>query len=339
MGAAGLVLFLLLALPDPGTVQGKVVENFDECSWFFQNKIPPQGFDTQNRVKICQRYKNHYHFVTLYRPDLRIPVYSAYRYPCTIGVEKKFRSNPWFYEPQIDDRKASAEMTSSKDRSSDNQAVDADYKDSGYDRGHLYPFSFNENDSATATCTLTNAVPQKHEANVNWNKQVESIVLKLALICHKSGRSMYVVTGSANSTGSKLKNKVTVPEVAWTALCCTSPPGRINDPCLNNNVWSEEQSATTYDKDFSCAFKKKMEPEEDAVILTVRALQRNLSMIKIFDSCRGTNQDDEAENFEEVKTLIATVTSAENGGGSIRGWSWGFAVLCCLLSKTWSMCV
>ncbi|XP_041063454.1 endonuclease domain-containing 1 protein-like isoform X2 [Carcharodon carcharias] len=299
MGTASLALFLLLPVLDPGAVQGEVIQDLNNCSWFFQGKTPPQGFDTQNRIKICQRYKNHYHFVTLYRTDLRIPVYSAYRYPCTMGVDKKRRPSPWFYEPQIDDPRASMEMISSNGTSSGNQAVDTDYQRSGYDRGHLYPFSFNSNDSATATTTLTNAVPQKHKANENWAEEAESIVRKLAVECHRSGRSMYVVTGSANSTNIKLKNKIVVPEVAWTALCCTSPPDQNNDPCLNNNLQSERENVMMYNKDFSAAFRKRMMPEETTVRLTVRELQEQLGVVKMFESCRGTSADDEAETFKE----------------------------------------
>ncbi|XP_078086748.1 endonuclease domain-containing 1 protein-like [Mustelus asterias] len=305
MGTPSLVLFLLFPLLNPGPVQGEVIQDLSQCGWFFQGEVPPQGFDTQNRVKICQRYKNHYHFVTLYRTDLRIPVYSAYRYPCTLGVDKKLRPRPWFYEPQIDDPRASAEMMSSKDTASVYQAVDADYEDSGYDRGHLYPYSFNRKDSATATCTLTNAVPQKHKANVNWAKEAESIVFNLTKICRNSGRSMYVVTGSANSTNIKLKNKIMVPELAWTALCCSSPPAQNNDPCLNSNVVSAERNAPmVYDKDFSAAFLKRMQPEEPALRLTVGNLQQRLGVGKMFASCRGTSADDEAETFKEVTLLI-----------------------------------
>ncbi|XP_078413663.1 endonuclease domain-containing 1 protein-like [Cetorhinus maximus] len=333
MGTASLALFLLLPVLDPGAVQGEVIQDLNRCSWFFQGKTPPQGFDTQNRIKICQRYKNHYHFVTLYRTDLRIPVYSAYRYPCTMGVDKKQRPDPWFYEPQIDNPCASVEMISSNDISSDNQAVDADYQFSGYDRGHLCPYSFNRNDSATATCTLTNAVPQKHKANVNWAKEAENIVRKLAVECDKSGRSMYVVTGSANSTNIKVKNKIMVPEVAWTALCCTSPPDQNNDPCLNNNLRSERKNVMMYDKDFSAAFRKRMMPEETGVRLTVRELQGQLGVGKMFESCRGTSADDEAETFKEVTMLIEGEVPVENRGDSVSRWSWVFAVVYCLLSE------
>ncbi|XP_072369543.1 endonuclease domain-containing 1 protein-like [Scyliorhinus torazame] len=331
MGTPSLVLFLLFPVLDPGIVQGKVIQDLSKCDWFFQGKVPPQGFDTQNRVKICQRYKNHYHFVTLYRTDLRIPVYSAYRFPCTLGVVKRLRPRTWFYEPQIDDLHASAEMMSSNGTASDHQAVDADYLHSGYDRGHLYPYSFNRKESATATCTLTNAVPQTHEANVNWAKEAESIVLHLAKICYNSSRSMYVVTGSANSTNIKLKNKVMVPEVAWTALCCTSPPHRNNDPCLNNKVGPGGENALTYDKDFSAAFRKRMQPEEPGVRLTVRELQEQLGVGKMFESCRGTSAEDEAETFKEVTLLIEGEMLAVNRGDSLRRWSWVLTVTCCLL--------
>uniref|UniRef100_UPI00398EB18E endonuclease domain-containing 1 protein-like n=1 Tax=Pristiophorus japonicus TaxID=55135 RepID=UPI00398EB18E len=304
MGAAGLVLLLLLAILDPETVQGKVVRDFNECSWFFQNKIPPQGFSTRSRVRICQRYKNHYHFGTLYRTDLRIPVYSAYRYPCSMGESEGHRPSPWYYEPQIDDGNAPDKMRSSSADSSSKQAVDEDYQDSGYDRGHLYPFALNEKESATATCTLTNAVPEEHGANVNWYQEAESVAEKLARICHKSGRSMYLVTGAAKPTRTKVRNRVSVPGLVWTALCCTFPPDQNNDPCLNSNVVPEEQNVLAYNRDFSFAFMKHMAPERDTKHATVRELQKELQVDRLFDHCRGTSEGDELQTFKEVQGLI-----------------------------------
>ncbi|XP_067844677.1 endonuclease domain-containing 1 protein-like [Heptranchias perlo] len=309
MGAWSLLLFLLLAAPDPGAVQGKVVPDFDECSWFFQGKIPPQDFDAQNWVKICQQYKNHYHYGTLYRTDLRIPVYSAYRYPCSMGVSEGYRPSPWFHEPQIDDPNASDEMESCGESLSELQAVDSDYWGSGYDRGHLYPFALNHKVSATGTCTLTNVVPKNHGANVKWYNEAESVARKLAQICHKSGRSMYLVTGAANSSGKTVNNRVSVPGLVWTALCCTFPQDQNNDPCLNANMGSEEEDVPTHDKDFSFAFMKQMESEAKAEHLTVREVQGRLGVGKIFDSCRGTNAEDEAETFKEVEELLENIVT------------------------------
>uniref|UniRef100_UPI00398F2320 endonuclease domain-containing 1 protein-like n=1 Tax=Pristiophorus japonicus TaxID=55135 RepID=UPI00398F2320 len=305
MEAAGLVLLLLLAILDPGTVQGKVVPDFDECSWFFQDKIPPQGFETPNRVRICQRYKNHYHFVTLYRPDLRIPVYSAYRYPCTTGESEGHTPSPWFYEPQIDDANAADEMESCEAASSQLQAVNDDYEGSGYHRGQLYPFALNRKESATGSCTLTNAVPKSQEANIEWHDEAESVAQKLAQICHKSGRSMYLVTGADNASEQTVNDRVSVPGLVWTALCCTSPQSP--DPCLNEDMGAEEEDVATYDKDFSLAFMQQMESGAKVERLMVREVQGILGVGKIFDSCRGTSEDDEAENFKEVEGLVEEI--------------------------------
>ncbi|XP_067901603.1 endonuclease domain-containing 1 protein-like [Heterodontus francisci] len=301
MGPPSLVILVLLT----GTVQGDVLPSFDECNWFFQGKIPPQGFDTQNRVRICQRYKNYYHYATLYSTDLRIPVYSAYRYPCSLGHKKAYRPNPWFYEPQIDDPSKSGEMKPCRVPSSDFQAVESDYQGSGYNRGHLYPFILNRDESATSTCTLTNAVPESSGANNRWYKEAESVAQKLAEICHKSSRSMYLVTGTANPTQKKMKNRVAVPGRVWTALCCTLPQDQNNDACLNNDMGSEGVDIATYNKDFSFAVMKQMEPEAKAEHLMVREVQNRLGVGKIFDSCRGTSKEDEGETFKEVEELIS----------------------------------
>ncbi|XP_078085561.1 endonuclease domain-containing 1 protein-like [Mustelus asterias] len=324
-------LLLLLALLCPGTVLGEVVRDFQTCGWFFQNRVPPQGFPTRGRVRICQRYKNHYHFGTLYRTDLRIPVYSAYRYPCIMGQSEAYRPSPWFMEPQIDNQNAVATMRSSSAEHSDKQAVDADYQDSGYDRGHLYPFSLNDKESATATCTLTNAVPEEHAANVNWYQEAESVVQKLARICHKSGRSTYLVTGAANPTRTKMKNRVSVPGLVWTALCCSYPQDQNNDPCLNDNVEAEGQNVLKYNRDFSFAFMKSMKPEKEVVHLSVRQLQNKLRVGKLFDSCRGASESDEMEILKEVEGLIQDkiINPANTGGSPLRPLGYEAAVGIC----------
>ncbi|XP_078262020.1 endonuclease domain-containing 1 protein-like [Rhinoraja longicauda] len=303
MVAPVLLLFLVWAAGRPGTVRGKVVQDFQECGWFFQNKIPPQGFLGRSRLRICQRFKNHYHFATLYRTDLRIPVYSAYRYPCSMGQSEAYRPSPWFHEPQIDDQNAGNDMRSStKDRST-KQAMDSDYQDSGYNRGHLYPFSLNDKESATATCTLTNAVPEEHGANVKWYQEVEAVAERLARVCHKSGRTMYLLTGSANPTRIKINNKVSVPRTVWTALCCTSPAQSL-DPCLDQPAPPEGHDVLLYNRDFSFAFTKEMKPERAAKHLTVRGLQEKLRVGSLFLGCRGTSDSDERQTFLEVEGLI-----------------------------------
>ncbi|XP_055495174.1 endonuclease domain-containing 1 protein-like [Leucoraja erinacea] len=304
MVAPVLLLSLVWAAGYPGTVRGKVVQDFKECGWFFQNNIPPQGFLGRSRLRICQRFKNHYHFATLYRTDVRIPVYSAYRYPCSMGESEAYRPSPWFHEPQIDNQNAGNDMRSSTKARSTKQATDTDYQDSGYDRGHLYPFALNDKESSTATCTLTNAVPEEHGANVKWYQEVEAVAERLSRVCRKSGRTMYLLTGSANPTRTKINNRVSVPRAVWTALCCTASPDHNRDPCLGDRAPPEGQDVLVYNRDFSFAFMKEMKPERAAKHLTVRELQRKLPVDSLFVSCRGTSDNDERQTFEEVEGLI-----------------------------------
>ncbi|XP_078085562.1 uncharacterized protein LOC144504303 [Mustelus asterias] len=308
-GAVPLPLLLLLA----GTLYAEVVQDFDKCGWFFQGKTPPSGLEAPEPVTICQRYKNQYHFATLYSSQLRIPVYSAYRYPCSLGQNQAHRPSPWFYEPQIEDLADTKEMKSCKMHSSELQAVDSDYQGGSYERGHLYPFILNRQESSTSTCTLTNAVPETHGANVRWFKEVESVTRMLAQTCHKSGRSMYFVTGVDSSLKKKMKNRVSVPGFVWTALCCTFPQDKNNDPCLNGDMGSEGEDIAEYDKDFSSAFMKQMDPETKAEHLTVSQLENRLGKVRIFDSCAGTSQEGEAETFKEVDELVQKLVISADG--------------------------
>ncbi|XP_062911234.1 endonuclease domain-containing 1 protein-like [Mobula hypostoma] len=325
MLAAVLLLSVLWVTHAPGTARAKVVQDFGECDWFFQNKMPPQGFSSRSRVRICQKFKNHYHYATLYRTDLRIPVYSAYRYPCSLGEGEAYRPSTWFREPQIDDQNAESDMKSSTKTSSAKQATDEDYRDSGYDRGHLNPFALNDKDSATATCTLTNAVPKEHRANVKWYQEAESVVEKLAQVCHKSRRTMYLLTGASNLTKIKIKDRVSVPKTVWTALCCTSSPDQNNDPCLSGHVPSEGPEVLVYDRDFSFAFMKTMMPEQVTKHLTLRELQKKLRVDALFHSCRGTTESDEDQTVKEVEGLIMNkIINPINNTGSALPRPFGF---------------
>uniref|UniRef100_A0A8C3KCW8 ENDD1 protein n=1 Tax=Calidris pygmaea TaxID=425635 RepID=A0A8C3KCW8_9CHAR len=76
----------------------EVVTPFQSCPQFFFQKTPPNNaLMPNNPAWICQRYKNKYHFATLYNRDLRIPVYSAYIYQPKTGK----RPNIWMVEPQV----------------------------------------------------------------------------------------------------------------------------------------------------------------------------------------------------------------------------------------------
>ncbi|XP_032882282.1 endonuclease domain-containing 1 protein-like [Amblyraja radiata] len=300
MGFSDPVWFLLLAIAYPGTVQGKVVDNFQPCQQFFKDRIAPQGFENEENkdsmVKICQMYKNITYFATLYRTDLRIPVYSAYIYTNSIPAINPCRPC-WFCEPQIENRSAGQNMQECKCKSGEKQALNSDYQGSGYQRGHLYPFSFNHQESATASCTLTNAVPQEKAANVKWYHYTEKVVKGLTQTCHNSGRRMYLVTGSDDYNHGTIKNRVKIPGLVWTAACCTVPRNQ-NDRFLAEEVKANRNPQTTNGA-FSIAFMGTLFPELKFVNVSVSTLERRLNA-SIFNECKEASR----EIYEEVQRLL-----------------------------------
>ncbi|XP_031754015.1 nuclease EXOG, mitochondrial-like [Xenopus tropicalis] len=99
------------------------------------------------------------------------------------------------------------------------QAVNADYKGSGYTRGHINPNGHHvTQDSRKATFTLTNVAPMTKELNNNiWNRY-ENEMIKIAKTCS----SMYVVTGVVPSKSKWIGQKrVNIPSHVWSAYCCT----------------------------------------------------------------------------------------------------------------------
>ncbi|NXR53417.1 ENDD1 protein, partial [Hippolais icterina] len=154
----------------------KVVTSFEtSCpQFFYKNSTPDNSLEPQNPARICQHYKNAYRYATLYDKDLRIPVYSAYKYQPGPGN----RSKSWFVEPQLINPTYPKEMDtehSIKQRYKNittqqigqSQAINQDYNNlQGLNRGHLNPnFHQSGQDNRTATFTLTNIVPQNSTLN------------------------------------------------------------------------------------------------------------------------------------------------------------------------------
>ncbi|KAI4897140.1 hypothetical protein NFI96_028486 [Prochilodus magdalenae] len=208
---------------------GKVVRDFTECSGFFLNDEPPEfndGTASPGRyVHICQKYQDTYHYATLYDTQNRIPVYSAYLYKrgsdCTIPRPSK----TWMIEPQLEDNNNGDEMAlQGHMRIYNNQAYNSDYENSGYNKGHLYPFChIDSEDAGKSTFTLTNAAPQKCDFNKRWYSKVENDVRKSLDDCVNTGRKAHVVTGVVPSRGDEylvIKHRVNVPSFFWTAFRC-----------------------------------------------------------------------------------------------------------------------
>lgn len=104
----------------------------------------------------------------------------------------------------------------------ESQAVELDYINSTYTRGHLNPSLHHQTkESRSATFTLTNVVPQKVGSNDGPWEDLEWTVNKtLATYC--LGKA-YIITGIIpyRSDEHWLRNhRVAVPEYMWSAYCC-----------------------------------------------------------------------------------------------------------------------
>ncbi|XP_072513550.1 endonuclease domain-containing 1 protein [Salminus brasiliensis] len=222
-----LPLLLLLALPGCFSA----VVNFSTCPQFFADPggtvSPPTIFARGRYQQICQiRQGNLHEYATLYDTANKIPVYSAYKFD---GLMDCKRNDSWFIEPQLEDSTKDVYMKrEDKSITYQNQAVNADYENTGFDKGHLAPVYHARSQSCSdATFTLTNAAPQNKSFNRGQWKVTESTVAK-ALTQRCKRNSAYIVTGVVpDYNRPPLKNRVRVPSHFWTAYCCLDNNRRV----------------------------------------------------------------------------------------------------------------
>ncbi|XP_064157788.1 endonuclease domain-containing 1 protein-like [Anguilla rostrata] len=224
--------FLVLAHLPP--LRGEVVGSFQdvpEClDFFYGGKVPEWGAATPGVARLCQRFENRYHFATLYDTLHRIAVYSAYRFQTGNDPTR----NDWCIEPQLVDGSWNAGMEEEKDLITEHkgvyfgerQALEEDYINSNYDRGHLNPKQHQSGDSRQATFTLTNVVPQTPNLNQKaWN-DYETYLQKNLKTCSQA----YVLVGAIPSANNWIiKNnvkRVNIPDYIWNAYCCLDNNGR-----------------------------------------------------------------------------------------------------------------
>lgn len=174
-----------------------------------------------------------------------------------------------------------------------NQAISDDYTGSRFDKGHLYPNSFQCGDGRMATFTLTNAAPMDPCFNrIHW-KDWESTLRSFLVDKLKSDNAKaYIVTGTVPNANvripqgeiSKDPERVTVPSHIWTAVCY------------------KHNSDNT--KSFSFSYMGKNQPEPGIRLMSVSYLNNQLKglysgdpKIKIFkDDCFGDNKSDEVKD-------------------------------------------
>ncbi|NWR26147.1 ENDD1 protein, partial [Emberiza fucata] len=205
----------------------EVVNSFDSCpQYFYAGTIPNDALNPKKPAWICQRFRNAYHYATLYDRDNRIPVYSAYKYQ---PVEGKRPRGWWFVEPQLTGKSNLKEMETesrlekeykiSPDDIKRSQAVKDDYKGlKDLVHGHLNPSGHMDKDvSKMATFTLTNIVPQNSVLNDGqWRVYEDKTMIKLTKGC----TTTYVITGAVPGDTYVSSGRVNKPSHIWSAACC-----------------------------------------------------------------------------------------------------------------------
>jgi endonuclease G len=89
-----------------------------------------------------------------------------------------------------------------------------DYKNGGYDRGHMCPSADRTNtvDNNKATFIMTNIVPQSAANNQKAWAQFENYLRDLV----KSGKEIYIISGPWGSIGSiKGEGRINIPATTW----------------------------------------------------------------------------------------------------------------------------
>ncbi len=140
------------------------------------------------------------------------------------------------------------------------QAVNEDYENSGYDKGHLAPvFQAKSQSCADATFTLTNAAPQNPSFNRGqWKKLEGNIAKELSDQCLPKKYSVYIVTGVVPGINN-INNRVNVPSHFWTAYCCLDQNKRcqISGGFIgeNNNITPESKTVNDLQIDLAKIYK------------------------------------------------------------------------------------
>lgn len=162
---------------------------FDQCRDLFPAQQVPST--TQTGRDLCFD-----DFAILYSPTDKKPIYTVERLN---GVQLQAphprRTNQFYEEARLPFHE---------------RALLADYRGSGYDRGHNVPAGDMTREQGMAqSFSLANMMPQARENNQGvWAKRVEE---PTRMYIKRAQGDVYVFTGSVGYAGSIGKNKVTIP--------------------------------------------------------------------------------------------------------------------------------
>ncbi|XP_037360092.1 endonuclease domain-containing 1 protein [Talpa occidentalis] len=216
-----------LAAPPEARLVRDAERGFGECGGFFFAGAPPAGLEAAAPARLCQRSGGAARFATLYCARRRAPVFSAFRAPRPAPAAPAPR---WLVEPQIDDPSSDLDEAAEEevaaaavDTLGSRQALAADYLDSGYQQGQLYPFSLSD-DPHEATFALTNAVPMRPSFRDRWHRNLRGLLARALEPQCGGGEDLYLLAGAVPSAHT-VRDRVAIPEFVWLAACCATPGG------------------------------------------------------------------------------------------------------------------
>ncbi|XP_056408822.1 endonuclease domain-containing 1 protein-like [Hyla sarda] len=234
MDSLGRVL-VLLVLCSGGFCE--VLQSFSDvpnCQNFFYRGQEPLGLASNTTASICQCLQGGYHYATLYHRLARVPIYSAYILEVSTTPRPDLSSSNWYLEPMLGGvfqkemlQPSSSTMQQNLPDVEDSQAVNDDYRNSGYSRGHVNPSGHHSRVSQLSTFTFTNMAPQDSTFNSGtWNQYETFLRDKILTSCQQTYvLSGVIISGSHPGEGKWLRNRVNVPTFFWSAFCCVRSDG------------------------------------------------------------------------------------------------------------------
>lgn len=109
-----------------------------------------------------------------------------------------------------------------------------DYRNSGYDRGHLIPSAdrtANERDNS-ATFLMTNIIPQSPDNNRETWRELEEYSRELV----QQGNELYIIAGGYRKKATLAEGKVTIPSRTWKIIVVLKPSSGVRGVNKNTRV-------------------------------------------------------------------------------------------------------
>ena len=178
----------------------------------------------EHSVRLCRAQEA---YLTIYNPDCKIPYYSAEIITARNSEENVPRKNTFKEDPKLEE---------------DVRSTLADYKGSGFDRGHMAPaadFRYSA-DAMAESFLLSNMVPQYHNPNAGVWSSAEAFAREKGL-----QGSVHVISGSVvNASSPRIGNGVCVPSHTFKIVVDVN--GRVTSFLIPNTPTASTQPLEVY---------------------------------------------------------------------------------------------